>query len=429
MPLSQYAGDPTKFPPTIGLIDDSVLRNASNLNVAPQGLADRTAFLGARILAAPGLDWQPAISGVAGQGAAMTGANSDTNGAVLWDETNGVWHVSYTFPTSPVQVGALYCQAGFEPASGFVLPYGSAQNYQIGGGFVSGLAQDPVVPTTYFAGLVFPGTTSHYIAKLDTTSGGGSPTWASSFPQIDASVTDIQMLAFRNVVLAAVAGNAAFSNVLQTPDHGTTWHSPVNAGATYVSGVGPWLLKANPVQALAVPGFSGATTYWSSADGVFWTAYSFGTLLSSSGLAPIGLAWGSDAIGPCWILAAGAGGGPGVFVTTFFRSGDGINWTTVSTVTTAAIRDLVAVGPLWVATTWDTAVVSPLGAVGASYVVVSTDGAVTWRRSQGSLTTNLGAVPRYRVAKLATNGRQILLYNGAQIRFSRVFGTSPMVWT
>jgi len=56
MPISPYAGNPATFPPTIGLVDDSVLRNATNLNVAPQGLADRTANLQAHKLAKDSAD-------------------------------------------------------------------------------------------------------------------------------------------------------------------------------------------------------------------------------------------------------------------------------------------------------------------------------------------------------------------------------------
>jgi hypothetical protein len=42
--MRQYPGNGT-YPPNIGLIDDSDAPNASNFDVAPQGLADRTSYL------------------------------------------------------------------------------------------------------------------------------------------------------------------------------------------------------------------------------------------------------------------------------------------------------------------------------------------------------------------------------------------------
>ncbi len=47
--MRQYGGASTTYPATVGLIDDSDAPTAANFNVSPQGLADRTANLNARI--------------------------------------------------------------------------------------------------------------------------------------------------------------------------------------------------------------------------------------------------------------------------------------------------------------------------------------------------------------------------------------------
>jgi hypothetical protein len=44
-----YNGDPTKFPEAVTLYDDSLAPTAANINKAPQGLLDRTAWLRARL--------------------------------------------------------------------------------------------------------------------------------------------------------------------------------------------------------------------------------------------------------------------------------------------------------------------------------------------------------------------------------------------
>lgn len=46
---STYAGDPTAFPVTFDILDDGDARNAATLDVAPEALGDRTAFVKAAI--------------------------------------------------------------------------------------------------------------------------------------------------------------------------------------------------------------------------------------------------------------------------------------------------------------------------------------------------------------------------------------------
>lgn len=47
--VSPYAGDPTAFPVTFDILDDGDARNAATLDVAPEALGDRTAFVKAAI--------------------------------------------------------------------------------------------------------------------------------------------------------------------------------------------------------------------------------------------------------------------------------------------------------------------------------------------------------------------------------------------
>ena len=79
--MTPQAGNDANYPVTVQLVDNSDLVNppAATLNVAPQGLLDRTAYLHRRLAEAVSTSWEPAV----------TTTSSCDNAA--WSPKGGVW--------------------------------------------------------------------------------------------------------------------------------------------------------------------------------------------------------------------------------------------------------------------------------------------------------------------------------------------------
>jgi len=431
--MHNYAGNPATFPPNVGLIDDADLNpaTASTINAAPEGNADRTAYLYKRIAPSSALNWRELVTGITpqsgGGGSPVAGQN-----CVFWDYSTNVWMVPFidgNFPT--VDGGVILCTTGFDNRL-------ADQWYQFGGsggptftGF--GGVDFPAAMTFnpgggYLVAIVSPGAARTKIDAINLTSG---PASVLGFPG-STTITSCEMDFLIGYAVAGFgATDSANTNFWYSPD-GTTW-TPVGVGSVLGSGAPELMVKrgslgANPgviVMPVIAPVSVTTYAYWTSIDGHTWIQRSLSAIGATE--TPIGLAFGGDATGPCWILATQVGASS---TSKYYRSSDGVAWSFISQTTTRAVQDLVALGgtpSVWVATVFDSTSGSPIygppttsvyGGAGASYVVYSTDGANTWFRSQGTLSKNLTGTGRQQRARLANSFNQVCVYNSLQLRFS-----------
>lgn len=408
--IDQYAGNAASFPPTVGLIDDSDSPNASNFNVAPQGVADRTAWLKARAANA-GQNWRKVFSC-----AAITGSSPIYSfGSAAWDPLTSRWMLGFQSDflagdTANAFIGYGldddFAEAWTQIGSGAIVSSGSPA--------VKSLSADPTVVGQYWAGVYLNGHSPNPAVELyqaATISSAWSlvRTWAPG-----SSAFDIKLATFGGYLIAAVmAGSVGVNGCMlsSTATAGASWSDyDTLAGGAVGS---QWALVAGPSQVIAVILFDTLTgdQVYTSTDGHTWTPVSLPGIGVHDQCA--GLAW--DAVRSLWVLAMN---NTSTLRGYLYTSPDGITWTKGS-----------AMPPLCVAT--DIAVLqgnyivalADAGSAGASGQIYSVDGGVTWYFSQAAFASNIVSTDyQYVRSTLARAPIGLVALNSLRARFSLLAG-------
>ena len=279
-------------------------------------------------------------------------------------------------------------------------------------------------PTQVSAGYDPNNAAIKYMASVGPFSGGvggvisrgSAGSWSGGSTLGTHSVTDIQCSAFGSYAIFAV-GSASAGDVefVYTNNSGVSYStSAVGQAVSY------WILRQNGTVWIAAPRDQTFATpfVYTSTDGhtfVQQTAGFGGNLVATDSI--VGLDWGSDAIGPCWIMAVHRSGS----AVKFLRSTDGINWTMQNTGVGAMnnLRSLAAVGRAWIG------VVVPSSTIPA-FIVYSSDGGVTWYRSEAQLQQpSVGNLPTF----VRSNGKQACVSSIIGARFTQIQGAAagPLV--
>lgn len=441
--MHSYAGNPAIFPQNVGLVDDADLNpaTAGTLDVAPQNLADRTAWLYSRVGPFGALNWRELVQGFTP--ASGTGGNPVAGqNCTFWDYVNNVWIVPFVDTT--LNEGAPYTNAGFDITADMWSEFGGSSGPTFSGfagnDFPASLTL-AANSTTYLVAIVSPGANRTKIISM--TPAGGAPTNVLTLPG-STTITSIQMIngvsggpgiLAPQVVVAGFGSTDAANTVIwySSDPGGTVWNAQA-VGTVIGAGAPELLVKPGLINSIggfmvipilapvSEPGT--AYAYWTSTTGTVWTQRTLNGVIANNET-PIGLAFGADGIGPCWILVTQVGA---TSTCNWYRSADGLAWAFIGTTTTRTIQDLSVIGTLWVATVFDSTAGNPIygatanpvyGAAGASYTVFSTDGCHTFKRSQGTLSKNLApGGGRFQRAKVASSNQQFCLYNSSQLRFS-----------
>lgn len=255
---------------------------------------------------------------------------------------------------------------------------------------------------TYYMGLVVP-------AGLDIMKSTGSG-WSAALLDAAANYTDVQIASFGGYAIVATGHSSDNSKVnLITSNNQFGTHGTTNVGAT-VAKVLKWLLRSNASLFVAAP-YSGNGGYatpflYTSTDGHTFTLRPLSFLPGTDTI--VGLDYGRDALGACWIMAV-VGGGNG----RLYRSVDGITWALQTTLTTLGLlQSIAAIGPVWVG------VFSSSGTSPHS-LVYSLD-TTTWYLASAKLAEQ-STLP----ARVRSNGIQFCANDTNGARFTAVQGPIP----
>jgi hypothetical protein len=315
--MHNYAGNPSNFPVSIPLVDDADLNppDATNIDLTGQGLADRTAWLFANQISS----WNVPFTVAAVTGDSSAGSASFQ--AACWDPLNGRWLIAAAYSSHDL----VAVWAAYDGADGTLEEAGSGYynfNNVTGKACIAqAVLADPTQADNF------------WLASIDATDvllyyNDGSAWHAVANGTITGTtaITGIALCYFSGQIIEAI-GSSGSSNT--TIISGGSNFASVSALAPGFA-VEDWIVKASGTQVVAVGANQTFTTpfVYTSPDGVTWTKQttSIGTILASTDEI-VGLDWGADAIGPCWILLAVTNTG----TTKVVRSGDGINWTLVAT--------------------------------------------------------------------------------------------------
>jgi hypothetical protein len=426
----QYAGNPNVYPTNVNLVDDADLSpaTAATLDVGPTNLADRTAYLAARVKPIGALNWRELVQGITpvsgGGGAPVAGQN-----CVFWDYLNNVWMVPFIMGNYPTNDGAiLLSTSGFDDRNAdqwFQFGGSGGPTVGLSGGFngvdfPSGVA---IVPggASYLVSIVSPGANRTKVISSTPSVG-----WTTTIGLPATTILSLNMVGtFIGTIVFGLGSSDSANTAIWYSTDGVNWNAQA-VGNVIGTGAPELLVKTGILGAnagfIVIPVLAPASepgtayAYFTSINGTTWTQRSLNGVIANNET-PIGLAFGADGGGPCWILASQVGASS---TTRYYRSVDGVTWAFIASTSTRVIQDLVCLQDLWVATTFDlNPGANPVwGVAGQSYVVFSTDGCQTWRRSQGVLSKNLTTSGRQQRAKLVSNGYQLCHYNSSQLRFS-----------
>jgi hypothetical protein len=312
-----------------------------------------------------------------------------------WDAFNGAWLLGYN---SGAAVG-IVSFVGLSPSSLYgtdiaVPAWGGGGNFalQTFVGTITSVCKEGTDGVTYYLAVIATSTAAgHNIGDLYVYSFSSA---TNAFTQIFTThaaasvITDAKLLSVGGRLVLAVASTTAgaagvYTN--PTPTNPATWTpiSLLDCNTSWdlaYSGIGGQIVAvANSLTSTNEP------SLLTSPDGVAWTGRSFGAVFSA-GDKGVGVAWG-------WDPSKAPGVGAFLFCFTpsgtthrrFLQSVDGIAWTTTDslgtglpTLTATAIWDLAAIGRVFVGMATDIASPPVVG----MFVVYSTDGGLTWTRSQ-----------------------------------------------
>jgi hypothetical protein len=352
LPLVPYAGNPDNFPAEIDTLDDSVQRTASNLNAAPEGLADRTAWLKARAdLGA--VEYGPAVL--------STAMLAPSDNAVVtcgkWDPFGKAWLLCGMSAANGSGNTTTY-----EPGNG--IPDGSlgAIGPNVSSGHRASIAPFDVVfdGTKYLeAGILVGGA-----AVVAVCSPGGA--WALPFSDSGDTYTSTSLK-----VLASGQTLLAYSSATQTllyysNDHGATWTNSTFAIAGFTGGIGE-IIVGDSTSIVIVISSSSKNRYITGTDGAgLWTTR---VVPWANTEIPMGATYARDDAGPCFFVVTKTGGG-GMNV---WKSADGINWSQVGgTIASFSPSSMASIGSAL-------AVAAPVSSGITGGVYVSFDFGLSWR--------------------------------------------------
>lgn len=365
--MATYKGNPNNYPTTLTIVDDASPPNATNFNTPIEGLADEVAWMQERGSLSPLLALQPAftvqtLSSFSSAKGPHAAAWNDT--ALAVDPVAGqkwnlaVWDTS----TTHVQVFAGYAD-------------GTDAWAQVGGNIAytqsaTSLAVDPASGAIFVAGVGGISSTNADIFRCPA--GGSFASWAVVGT---ATPTDAQVAVLAGVMFYAV-GSSTASNAKISGDFG---------GGFVSLSVSKWIVRSGggmvlfvPAQAMASPivyKATGTVTYSSAAIGLATTDI------------PLDLTW--SAAWGLWFLVAKTVGG----ASTIWTSPDGVTWTLAKTFTHLP-KPLVAIASIGIHIlgALDAPTFGNLGRV-----VSSSDAGLTWYAAPTGVLTNSASSPVTRV--------------------------------
>jgi hypothetical protein len=224
---------------------------------------------------------------------------------------------------------------------------------------------------------------------------------------------------FDSQLVVAVGGFSAATTKIDSYN-GTTWSSFSPGTAIQY-----WRLAAGSSAIVAMPytlqphAFSGSLPYWTSLDGLTWTARVANFLADHDYIA--GLAW--DPIRLLFVALVQTATNVSPATSAIWTSPDGITWTKVHNGPGAtSFADLAVLGPAYVASQLDVVNTGP------SQLSYSPDGGTTWYFCQAGFASNVDQSLYYYVATqfatAATVG--LLVFNGKWLRYSHLAGVPPV---
>lgn len=415
---------------------DSFSQQLSGALSASQALCDRSQYLAEQIsvsvapiapsIATPQIAWRSAFAQTSGQdnmAIAWTPIDPSTAANPATQPAAGQYMVLELVPT-----GGL----------GLYVTYGQDQGLaaawsQVGTTISSGLN------ASLLGACCADGSGNYWIAVTGGSSGPSAAlrtywyngtSWSSSVLSETAggNYGGVEMAVLNAYVLVAVMDSGGTPTIYSSNNQYTSksTFAPTIAAAS----TNTWYLKSNQntspppptPQVVAVPNTVGTTPVYSTIDGHTWTtSASLSTLLSGLSIgsaSAAGLAFVTDFVGPCWLLALNTTG----LGTLFARSTDGVTWTKQlgGLAATKTISDMDAYGNTVVCTLADASSAGPSGQI------VSFDGGITWYASPVEFPTNTAASAGYRSRVVAARAPgSFMASNGLWVRPSETFGTGP----
>lgn len=318
--MHNYAGDPTNFPANVGLIDDSDTPNAGNFNVAPENLADRTAYLQRLVQQQRCFNWTKSL---APPTADFDGNNllTFTYSHPVWDDYYGRWLMGCQYNSSDVLgtlMGSYNLLQWVQVKSLIVSPAGGTMTTiadpSTGDVLIIGVNSDPAGETTLYhpstntksSYNVYPSFTLNQVTEGYAMS--GSPDGWAFWSYNDSSHVLPQF--FYN------SGGSAH-----------TWTTAAFSGYTDAAN---WKVQAaayNPgasKQILLFPTGTNPAQYVSSTDGLTYTGRTMPAIGASGTIT--GAAY--DIYRSLWWMISDTGSSS----FKLWKSSDGIAWTLVSTI-------------------------------------------------------------------------------------------------
>ena len=330
-------------------------------------------------------------------------------------------------PTSGVYITAQVQSSGTATARVFSSPGldGGAAGFwtEIGIGGISGVTSNAA-----FAAVAPSTTAGHYLFAFTDRTGPPNTTYLYLFngtswvlksgATSSGTAYGVQIAQVNGYAICAVADSGAPFFLSSNNEFSTSTSFGTAIGMPAGS---DWLLKSSSTQALAIPKAVNLWTVYATTDGHTWSSSSgLGTLLST-GDTVVGLAWGADAQGPCWLAAVNTGSGKPLFA----RSTDGLAWSLQAggTVGNFTISEMASDG--------QTGFVCPLVesvSRGASGQIYSVDGGVTWRTSPATLAgSQASPSPGYITSKVVAGLAGFFTANNITARVSSNAGLTPVV--
>lgn len=421
-----YSGNPGSYPATVNVLSGSDLPNSTNLNTAPEGALDRTAFLYAG-REHPGTNWFPEfkVDQQMGSGAPYfyngPFAQSSALLAAAWDASTSRWLTLIADKTVTPPTLGLYATYGMDlgNAANWVSLPATSQTFGAANASAGACCADPATSGVYWAAAIAQAGGA-FVYRFDGTA------WTQEDTITDATWNDyysIELIPFtdasgnkRLVYFYDGASSTLRSTLASSPTGWTTVLSPPLATTT------GWLLKAGGTSgsplAILMPRASGSSYhYWTSPDGVTWTQQNMPAGTSP----PAGLVWSpAHALWFCIIQATSS-------TTYVYTSPDGVTWTDLGNgPLNVTVSDLAVIGNTLVAMLAEGTAVG-MGA-GASRAMFSVDGGVTWRSTQATLDANNTAgssaygSAAYTRPRLAGSGNGLVMYDALRVRFSHQCG-------
>lgn len=399
--MHPYAGDPTSFPETALLIDDSDPPDASNFNVEAQANLDRTAWLRANLGTTSVLNWQevrknptdptPSINITAGS---IYGYHAEP----IFDSIQGYWVIPFEdYGSSGFGLRRLHASYG-TPGDNWFSLLAAGQDLDSGNGgqettyYQYSVAHDVANATqpTYYIGLtalIFPqanltadvfrvqGTTiSRFLLAGPYTGTGQTVPFDGSVPFNDVKVS---CPALNTLIVGLSDANAVNSSIYWTTNANAA--SPTWSNVSSIPAKGPWFKRVGNGIVLFIS--RGAAAGSANGDQPFLYAWTGSTIVSRaqgfSGLVAAGdqcegLAFISRT--SLFVAAIRKANAAGI---QWLSSPDGTTWTVLATLTSIKhVMGVQACGPFL------TCISGLVGTGNAGVQLYSDDAGTTWRQTQ-----------------------------------------------